>query len=163
MTFAEIVAMIPSARMAGEGRAVAKCPAHDDRTASLSLREENGKVLAHCFAGCGFAAISKAVGLDERDWFSDAAASAGSRPAKVYRMLEHDARVQRVNAYWRRVDELGTELRRRDLRRIMIDRRVAAGKLSMEDAMELLGPIYKGYSELEAEWQGLMDRKEPLL
>jgi putative DNA primase/helicase len=30
----------------------ARCPAHDDRTPSLSLTERDNKVLVHCFAGC---------------------------------------------------------------------------------------------------------------
>jgi DNA primase len=31
---------------------MARCPAHDDRTPSLSIREVEGKVLIHCHAGC---------------------------------------------------------------------------------------------------------------
>lgn len=31
---------------------MARCPAHDDRTPSLSIRDANDKVLVHCFAGC---------------------------------------------------------------------------------------------------------------
>jgi len=31
---------------------MAKCPAHDDGTPSLSIREVDGKVLLHCHAGC---------------------------------------------------------------------------------------------------------------
>ena len=31
---------------------VARCPAHDDRNPSLSLRVADGKVLVHCHAGC---------------------------------------------------------------------------------------------------------------
>lgn len=31
---------------------MAKCPAHEDRDASLSITEICGKVLVHCFAGC---------------------------------------------------------------------------------------------------------------
>lgn len=43
----------------------ARCPAHDDRTASLSIGEgENGKLLVHCHAGCSFDAILKAAGLE---------------------------------------------------------------------------------------------------
>jgi hypothetical protein len=34
-------------------RWMARCPAHDDRTPSLSIREApSGKLLVHCFAGC---------------------------------------------------------------------------------------------------------------
>jgi putative DNA primase/helicase len=31
---------------------MARCPAHDDRNPSLSIREGDGKVLLHCHAGC---------------------------------------------------------------------------------------------------------------
>jgi 5S rRNA maturation endonuclease (ribonuclease M5) len=31
---------------------LARCPAHDDHDPSLAIREECGKVLVHCFAGC---------------------------------------------------------------------------------------------------------------
>ena len=31
---------------------MAKCPAHDDRNPSLSIRESAGKILVHCHAGC---------------------------------------------------------------------------------------------------------------
>jgi hypothetical protein len=43
----------------------ANCPAHDDRTASLSIGEgENGRLLLKCFAGCTFDAILKAAGVE---------------------------------------------------------------------------------------------------
>jgi hypothetical protein len=31
---------------------MARCPAHDDRSPSLSIAERGGKILLHCFAGC---------------------------------------------------------------------------------------------------------------
>jgi DNA primase len=49
-----------------------KCPAHDDRSASLSIREGNGGcVLLHCFAGCTLDAILSALELSKRDLFPD--------------------------------------------------------------------------------------------
>jgi hypothetical protein len=48
----------------GQARWVAKCPAHKDRRASLSVRELDDKVLVHCFAGCGVDAVLQACGLD---------------------------------------------------------------------------------------------------
>ncbi|GEM_PF-2886310 len=54
-----ILDLLQSAKPAGSnsaGRTVyaAKCPSHDDRTASLSISEgQDGRVLIHCHAGCG--------------------------------------------------------------------------------------------------------------
>ena len=38
---------------------LARCPAHPDRTPSLSVREGvDGRVLLHCWAGCATAEVS---------------------------------------------------------------------------------------------------------
>ena len=40
------------------------CPAHNDRTASLSIKNlSDGRILIHCFAGCAANDILEAVGL----------------------------------------------------------------------------------------------------
>ena len=49
---------------------MAQCPAHDDRTPSLSVSAgENGRALLHCFAGCELEQILAALGLDFPDLF----------------------------------------------------------------------------------------------
>ena len=48
---AESIAHALNAQRSGSGW-MAKCPAHDDNTPSLSIREVEGKVLLHCHAGC---------------------------------------------------------------------------------------------------------------
>ena len=48
----------------------ARCPAHEDRTPSLSLKEgDDGRVVLHCFAGCPAKAIMASMGLTMRDLF----------------------------------------------------------------------------------------------
>lgn len=52
----------------GRGKWLARCPAHQDRSPSLSLRElPDGRVLLHCFAGCETGDVLAAVGLEFRD------------------------------------------------------------------------------------------------
>jgi len=59
-------------RRTGEGRYVACCPAHDDRTPSLSIKEcDDGRLLVHCFAGCPTGDVLTAVGLSLGDLFPD--------------------------------------------------------------------------------------------
>lgn len=52
------------------GAFTARCPAHDDRGPSLSVREaDDGRVLMHCFAGCDVHQIVTAVGMDLTELF----------------------------------------------------------------------------------------------
>jgi putative DNA primase/helicase len=53
---AESIARNLEARRSGTGW-MAKCPAHDDKNPSLSIREVDGKVLLHCHAGCAQRAV----------------------------------------------------------------------------------------------------------
>lgn len=46
---------------------VACCPAHDDKSPSLSIKDDNGAVLFHCFGGCDSNSILTAAGLKWRD------------------------------------------------------------------------------------------------
>jgi DNA primase len=44
---------------------VAKCPAHDDHSDSLSIsRGDEGHIRLHCSVGCGAADVLAAVGLE---------------------------------------------------------------------------------------------------
>jgi len=62
---------LPSARTSGS-QWLARCPAHDDRKASLAVREgDDGRVLVHCHAGCSVEAILAALGLDETALFPE--------------------------------------------------------------------------------------------
>jgi putative DNA primase/helicase len=48
---AATIAKALGGRKVGRGW-IARCPVHDDRTPSLSIREAGGKLLVNCFAGC---------------------------------------------------------------------------------------------------------------
>lgn len=51
-------------RRTGEGRYSARCPAHEDRSPSLSIRElDDGRILLHDHAGCSVEEVLAAVGL----------------------------------------------------------------------------------------------------
>jgi hypothetical protein len=59
-------------RSTGPGRWLACCPAHEDRSPSLSIREtDDGTILLKCFAGCNVAEIVGAVGLSLSDLFPE--------------------------------------------------------------------------------------------
>ena len=72
MYFERIRPLLAGVKPAGEKKWVAKCPAHEDTNPSLAIREtDDGKLLVHCFSGCGFNAIVEALGLKPSDFFPD--------------------------------------------------------------------------------------------
>lgn len=60
----------------------ARCPAHEDGTASLTVRHTDGKALVHCHAGCESTAIVQALGLRMADLFDTPLAPAIVTPAR---------------------------------------------------------------------------------
>ena len=71
MSAATLLDRLEGVRATGPGRWVARCPAHQDRSPSLSIREIDDRVLVHDFAGCAAADVLAAVGLRLSDLFSD--------------------------------------------------------------------------------------------
>jgi len=58
------MASLLRAHRTGNGKWVARCPAHADSSPSLSIREgRDGRVLLHCFAGCDVEDVLNALGL----------------------------------------------------------------------------------------------------
>lgn len=56
----------------GNGEYMARCPAHDDKTASLSIRDSDKGILMHCQTGrCSADDIVRAMGLTLKDLFHD--------------------------------------------------------------------------------------------
>jgi hypothetical protein len=72
MTVATLLDRLDGVCARGAGRWSARCPAHPDRSPSLSVRElPDGRVLLHCFAGCGGVDILQAVGIGWSDLFPE--------------------------------------------------------------------------------------------
>jgi putative DNA primase/helicase len=58
-------------RRSGEGY-LARCPAHDDHSPSLSISEgDDGRILLHCWAGCETHEVVAALGLRWCDLFPE--------------------------------------------------------------------------------------------
>lgn len=73
MTIRDLLDRLDVARARGHRRWTARCPAHDDRSPSLSIREgEDGRILIHCFAGCTVEQVCTALGIRIGDLFPDA-------------------------------------------------------------------------------------------
>jgi len=65
-----LLARLDKVKSNGPGRWLACCPAHDDRSPSLAIREtEDGTILAKCFTGCPTADVLAAVGMEMHELF----------------------------------------------------------------------------------------------
>jgi hypothetical protein len=71
MNITQFLGRLQGVKKSGNGW-TAKCPAHDDGTASLSIRAGDDKrILLHCHAGCTTEAICSSLGLNLSDLFHD--------------------------------------------------------------------------------------------
>ena len=69
-TAEKFLSCLDKVKPTGRGKWMACCPAHDDNTPSLSIKEtEGGDLLLHCFAGCSAADVVAAVGFTLSDLF----------------------------------------------------------------------------------------------
>lgn len=72
MSADKLLERLEGVKSTGPGRWVAKCPAHEDKRPSLSVREtDDARVLIHCFGLCGTNAVLSAVGLEMADLFPE--------------------------------------------------------------------------------------------
>ena len=64
-----ILQRLDGVRQTGADQWIARCPAHEDKSPSLSIKQAGDRVLVHCFAGCHTGDVLAAVGLDLKDLF----------------------------------------------------------------------------------------------
>lgn len=83
MTAATLLDRLEGVRETGTDRWLARCPAHDDRSPSLSVRDVGDRLLVHCFAGCDALDVVHAVGLELTDLFADKIEHRQSRPRRM--------------------------------------------------------------------------------
>ena len=73
----------------GQNKWVARCPAHEDKSPSLAIKElDDGRILLHCFAGCSVDEVVCAIGLELSDLFPEKIAKRERRPFDAYHILE---------------------------------------------------------------------------
>ena len=91
----KVLPRLHKVRKTGDGQWLACCPAHDDKTPSMTVRELNdGRLLVHCFGGCSASNIMASLGLSLGDLFEAPLEHAKSAtrmpfsPAAVLRALQ---------------------------------------------------------------------------
>ena len=66
-----ILSRLQKVKATGRDRWIACCPAHDDKSPSMTIRDDNGKILIHCFAECDTASILESIGVSFEDLFPE--------------------------------------------------------------------------------------------
>lgn len=79
MTLGKFLPLLDGVRQRG-ARWSARCPAHGDKSPSLSVSEGERGILLRCFAGCELREICDALGIQQKDLFFDTPAPHGHRP-----------------------------------------------------------------------------------
>ena len=67
MFIQEVLNRFDNVRESGNGQYSCRCPSHNDRSNSLGIKEDSGKILMNCFAGCSVKSILDAVNLKWSD------------------------------------------------------------------------------------------------
>lgn len=104
MTIEALINGLDGIKETGHGKYVARCPAHNDRSPSLAIKEcGDGRVLLHCFAGCETEDVLSSIGLAFSDVMPEQALEHRVRrvrwemPAKEgLQSLDHEALVVAV-------------------------------------------------------------------
>lgn len=90
MTIEAFLAQLDRVRSRGSDRWSSRCPAHADRSPSLSIHEINNKILIHCFGGCEPQEIVKALGLTTADLFTERPTAPNHRPTPIRQKVNLD-------------------------------------------------------------------------
>ena len=96
------LAHLVKVKKAGPGKWKALCPAHDDKSPSLSVAHaDDGKILINCFACCSPESIVSALGLKMADLFVDSTFQPGRRRkvsrSKLENALFHELLILQIN------------------------------------------------------------------
>jgi DNA primase len=124
MSIDNFLSRLDKVRQTAAERWIAICPAHDDRTPSLSICEgEDGRVLINCFAGCQAIDVIHAVGLEFADLFPEKIQYHSKRqrypfnPRDVLRIMTREALVVSIAASQ---IATGKEMLAEDVERILL-------------------------------------------
>lgn len=94
MRLAEFLALLEGVRPSGQ-QWEAKCPAHDDKTPSLKIRQGNETIIIHCFAGCRVKEVIDAMGLQLSDLWLEKSTRSDRLVVKI--RIEWDALLKELD------------------------------------------------------------------
>lgn len=125
-------------RQTGSHTWVACCPAHDDKSPSLSIKQADDRCLVNCFAGCGVHEVLAAVDLRMSDLF-DKPLAHHRDPVPKHQRIRRDQALEALKA-----------IRHEALVVLIAAHRLASERRLSEDDLDRLdaahGAIYEALS-----------------
>ena len=119
----KLIERLEHCKPSGNGKWLARCPAHADKSPSLSIKETSDRrVLVHCFAGCGALDVITALGLEWDDLFPE-------------ELTENYRKARRQHQYT--ADELVVEIAKSDMAK--------GNKLNSEDRQRYQNALLRLY------------------
>lgn len=96
MNVLDLISRLDKAKQTTSDQWVARCPVHQDRLPSLSIRDAGDRILLHCFAGCSTQDVLAAIGMSFADVLPERAPDAVQtrmpwNPRTVLEAVAHDA------------------------------------------------------------------------
>src|SRR5262245_23556301 len=88
MRAGDLLPVLSGARPSGADKWIARCPAHDDKSPSLAIRQTEDRVLLYCWAGCAAADICGAIGISFSDLYSHSRSKPDPAAARRRRAAE---------------------------------------------------------------------------
>lgn len=79
---------------------VGRCPAHDDKSPSLSVVSTDGKVLINCHAGCHPQDVLLAIGLDWTDLWDEPITNVRGQLAATWTYTDRDGTPRQIVERW---------------------------------------------------------------
>lgn len=93
MHIEEIISRFDNVKKISENSFQVKCKAHKDDKASLTITEEDNKILMYCHAGCDTKDILNAIGLQEKDLFNNPPKDSKPKIVKEYYYTDEENKV----------------------------------------------------------------------
>jgi hypothetical protein len=153
-----ILPLLSKVRARGTDQWIAQCPAHEDRSPSLTIAATSDRVLIRCWAGCSANDIVRAIGLELSDLFNDC------RCRRPDPKAERRRRAIEILEAWRQAElqRIAEELRDRDIVIAQIDDAVNRGFITEDQAATSLKYELQGYSDLEWKFDQLLRIEDTL-
>lgn len=85
-----LLSLLSGVKNTGRDKWLAQCPAHDDRSPSLAIKQIDDRLLIRCFAGCGYLDVLAAIGLDASALFPDRIANPNEKPKPAPRFSKSE-------------------------------------------------------------------------